>query len=141
MGLHSSDLHQSIMSEATAYGRSPNRHNATPIPSQQPVVGRCTSAVPDFHNHLLMPKKWSKSRSGLLSLQTQCLDGPIDSNGNAQTSLISLGVSAPPGQSQEHHEELEKKSVIERPTGSTYEEQLVARVIFLYQKQHNLGAI
>jgi len=143
-GVYSSELHQSIMSEASAYGRSPNRHNATPMPSQQPVVGRCTSAVHDSHNHFLMPKKWSKSRAGL-SLQTQCLDGPIDSNGNAQTSSISLGVSAPPGQAhnrrEKNRQQLEKKSVIERPTGSTYEEQLVARVIFLYQKQHNLGAI
>jgi len=144
-GVHSSELHQSIMSEASAYGRSPNRHNATPMPSQQPVVGRCTSGVPDSHNHFLVPKKWSKSRAGLLSLETQCLDKPIDSNGNAQTSSISLGVSAPPEQSHHRREktrqQLEKKSVIEHPTASTYEEQLVARVIFLYQSQHNLSAI
>ncbi len=145
---HSIGMHQSITNKAPADRCVSHRYDLTPKPSQPPVGRQCTSVEPTSYSHFLIPVQSSRSRAGQ-SVSDSSEGGPKDSNGRIQTCLISQRLSAPPVSSHHqchasHQHEPEDRSLTtsqNQMEGNTptYEEQLVAQVISLYQSQHSLG--
>jgi len=104
------------------------------------------SVEPETYSHLLLSEASSGSRAGQ-SIPTQISPALIKSNGNLRSSCISQG---PPMPAQHQGHALHQQQPRDRSLTTanqmekkapTYEEQLVAQVISLYQSQHNFGTV
>jgi len=143
----SGETHPSKMGKANSHGCTQTECSVTLTTSQQAIVQHYQLIEPEFDIRSAMPKQASISIAGQ-SMPKQSAVGGMEGDRNIVTPWTSSSMSVPPLplhllSDALHHPQLVKHSVRanrSKRDAPTYEEQLVAQAIMLYQLQHNFAA-